>query len=154
MRRNARGKPHSLPAPVRPISRSVPTPLAGHDAPGIVDPMAQVARPLVALFSLIALWFLAMVLEALRVPAWAIAMIGGVLLANLIVLTVSLYQATREPGDRHGDGGLPVPCQDLPEPGGGDEPSWWPELERDLQQYLAEHEQAARQPDRAPVGAI
>lgn len=116
--------------------------------------MAQIVRPLVALFSLIALWFAAMILEALQVPAWGIAMIGGVLLVNLVVLTALLYHATREPSDRHGDGGLPAPRLDLPEPGGGGEPSWWPELERDLQQYLAEHERNDRQPERVPVGAL
>jgi hypothetical protein len=96
-----------------------------------------VARPLAAALSLVALWFLAMVLEALRVPVWVLALNAASLLGNLAVLISSLHQATREETRPGGGGGLRASGPDVPGSGGGDEPSWWPELERELTQYLA-----------------
>jgi hypothetical protein len=113
----------------------------------------MITRALAAVLSLIALWFLAMVLEALRVPAWVLAVNGGLLLVNVIVLIGSLHQATREPADPGGDGGIHGSRPDIPGSGGGDEPSWWPELERELRQYLAERERDERE-RRVTAGAV
>lgn len=116
--------------------------------------MSQITRPLVAALSLAGLWFLAMVLETLAVPVWVLVINGGLLLANVIVLTGLIHQATRERDRPDGDGGLPPDRPDVPDPGGGTEPSWWPELERELAQYLAEHEQDGWGLQRVPVGSV
>lgn len=115
--------------------------------------MSELARPLIATVSLLCLWFIAMALEAAQAPVWALALIGGVLLVNLIVLAASVLKVTREQDGEDGDGDLPLHRPDRPEPGGGGEPSWWPELERELTQYLAEHDRLGREPQRVPVGS-
>lgn len=112
--------------------------------------MSQISRPLVAAFSLVGLWFLAMVLETLRVPVWALVMNGGLLLVNVIVLTAAIHDVTRQQYHQDGDGGLPPRRPDLPDPGGGGEPTWWPEFERALAKYLAEDER----PQPVPVGSL
>jgi hypothetical protein len=113
--------------------------------------MAQIIRPLLALLSLVALWFLAMVLEALGVSAWAMAMIGGLLLVNVVVLIAMIHRVTLEQDGRDGKGGLPPHHPDVPQSGGGDQLGWWPELERELAEYLADQEQNDRQPQPAAV---
>jgi hypothetical protein len=115
--------------------------------------LAVIARPLAAALSLVALWFLAMVLEALRMPDWVLAVNAGLLLVSLIVLISSLHQATREEFRPDGDEGLSASGPDVPGSGGGDDPSWWPELERELAQYLAAHEPSEGEPERTSVAA-
>lgn len=112
--------------------------------------MSEITRPLVTAASLLVLWFLAMVLEALGVPVWAMAMVAGLLLANLIAVTYSIHQVTRE-RDRPGGDGRRPDHPDTPGPGGGGDPSWWPEFERELTDYVAEREQGERR--RQTVGA-
>jgi hypothetical protein len=113
----------------------------------------SVTEPLLAALSLAGLWMLAMVLEAMGVPVWALVLTGGLLVVNVIVLTACLYRATRDEGRRDGGGGAPPHGPDIPEPGGGRDPSWWPELERELEQYLAEHEAARTEARGAPAGS-
>ncbi len=108
--------------------------------------MSAVMRSLFATGSLLGLWFVAMALEALSAPMWALGMIAGLLLANLIALMVWVHQATREHDVGDGDGGLPRPHPEVPNPG-DDDPTWWTELE----QYLAEHDRRGTAP--APSGA-
>lgn len=114
--------------------------------------MAQITRPLIALLSLVGLWFVAMVLEALRLPVWVMVMNGGLLLVNLVVLVSLVHRVTCETDRRQGDGGLPPPRSDVPDSGGGSESDWWPELERELAQYLAEQEVDQPRRQRVPVG--
>lgn len=115
--------------------------------------MSRITRPLAAALSLVMLWFLAMVLETLRVPVWALLMLGGLLLVNVLVLLASIHQATRESDGQDGDGGLRRHRPEAPDSGGGGEPSWWPEFEGELARYLAEHEQDER-PERLPAGVV
>lgn len=124
------------------------------DAPAILELMSQSTRPLVAALSLVGLWFLAMVLEALGAPVWALLVNGGLLLVNVIALTAAIHQVTLEQERGDGDGGGPSYGPDVPHSGGGGEPSWWPELERELAQYLAAHEQDSPEPQRVPVGSV
>jgi hypothetical protein len=118
----------------------------------MVGSVSPVTRPLVAALSLVGLWFLAMVLETLRAPVWALVVNGALLLVNVIALAALIHQATREQDRRDGDGGIRAIDRGSPESGGGPGPSWWPELERELAEYLAEHEQDDREPQRVPVG--
>jgi hypothetical protein len=98
--------------------------------------MSQITRPLIATLWLVGLWFLAMVLEALDAPAWALALNGGLLLANLGALIVSIHEITCERERPDGEGGVSLDRPDAPDPDGGDDPSWWPGFERELAQYV------------------
>jgi hypothetical protein len=110
--------------------------------------MSELTRPLAATVSLLCLWFIAMILEAMRAPVWALGTICGVLLANVILLAACILEVTREQDGGDGDGDVPLHRPDRPEPGNGGGPSWWAEVER----YLAEQERQKRRPQRDPVG--
>jgi len=113
----------------------------------------SVTEPLLAALSLAGLWMLAMVLEAMGVPVWALVVTGALLVANVIVLTACIYRATRDEGHSDGGGGAPPHGPEIPDPGGGHDPSWWPELERELAQYLAERDPARTEAQQVPAGS-
>jgi hypothetical protein len=88
-----------------------------------------------------------MVLEALGAPIWILSITGAAILLSLIAVTAAVHQATREqPGDDPADGhdgrGRPRP-EDPGRDGGGGQPSWWPEFEREFARYASETERAA-----------
>jgi hypothetical protein len=72
---------------------------------------------------------------------------GAVIVVSVIAITVTVHLWAQEgagdsgPGERGGGGGPPHRRPDAPQRGGGgQEPSWWPEFERQMAVYVAERE--------------
>lgn len=111
--------------------------------------MSSPMRGFAAALSLVCTWILAMVLEALRAPAWLLALTAAVILLSLIAVTAAIHAATcDQPGDDPGDGhdgrGRPGPANPGRDGGGGDEPEWWPEFERQFAGYVSAVERRRR----------
>lgn len=91
--------------------------------------------------SLLCAWFVSMVLETLRSPVWLLLMTGAVILLNVIALAATIHLATSvqpddDPGDGHDGRGRPGP-ENPARDGGGGEPGWWPEFERQFADYVS-----------------
>jgi hypothetical protein len=120
-----------------------------------------VARPLIAIFALAWAWLLTAALDALRAPSWTILPGGAVIVVSIVVITVTVHLWTQagdggesDPGQGgdHGGGGPRRRPPNAPKPrGGGSDPSWWPEFERQLAFYFAERERDKRQPAVLPA---
>ena len=122
--------------------------------------VSSLARPVVATFAFAGAWLLTAILEAIHAPGWTIFLGGSVIVVSIFLTIATLHVWTQEgdggetgPG-RRGDqgGGGPRPRQpDAPQHGGGgSDPSWWPEFERQLASYAGNHESAAGAPQRRP----
>lgn len=122
--------------------------------------MSRLARPLIATGAFTCAWLLTAMLDALRAPGWTTLTGGVVIMVSIVVISVTVHLWTqgseggeRGPGDRGGDGGGPRHRRpDAPDPrGGGDDPSWWPEFERQVALYVAERERETREPAVDPA---
>jgi hypothetical protein len=112
--------------------------------------MSRLARALIAIGALVGAWLLTGVFDALRAPGWTMVTGSGVIVASIIVTTVTVHLWTQgsdcggaEPGTHGADGGGGPRRRrpDVPDPrGGGSSPSWWPEFERQVALYVAERE--------------
>lgn len=105
-------------------------------------------RAVLLTLALLCAWFMSMVLETLRAPVWLLLMTGAVIVLNVIALAATVHLATSyRPGDNPGGGhdgrGRPRP-EDPGRDGGGGEPSWWPEFERQFAGYVSEAERPRR----------
>jgi hypothetical protein len=119
--------------------------------------VSELARPLIAMFAFACAWLLTAGFDALRAPGWTMFMGGAVIVVSLVVIIVTVHRWTQggdggdsgpgRRGDEHGGSG-PRRCRpDTPQRGGGgSDPSWWPEFERQLAFYVAEREREKRQP--------
>jgi hypothetical protein len=119
--------------------------------------VSGLARPLIAMLVFAGAWLLTAVFGALRAPGWTMFTGGAVIAVSIVVITVTVHRWTQggdggdsspgRRGDEHGGGG-PRRCRpDTPQRGGGgSDPSWWPEFERQLAFYVAEREREKRQP--------
>jgi hypothetical protein len=126
-------------------------------AAAVVSPrLSLLARALVATLAFACAWLLSAVLAALRAPVWATAMGCALIVISIVVITVTIHlwaqagvggEHGRGQQDDEGKGGPRRRRPDAPQPGGGGtEPSWWPEFERQLAFYVAEGEREKRQP--------
>jgi hypothetical protein len=127
----------------------------------VASPRAShLARLLIATFAFACAWLVTAVVGAMRAPGWTIFLGGGVIVASIaaIIVTLHLWTQEGEGGDSgprhrgdHGGGGPGRRRPDAPQKGGGgSDPSWWPEFEHQLVLYLAEGE-GKQQPAVAPA---
>jgi hypothetical protein len=122
--------------------------------------VSRVARPLIATFAFAWAWLLTAVFVALRAPGWTMFTGGAVIVVSIVVITVTVHLWTQGadggdsgPGQRgdHGGGGPRRRGPDAPQHGGGGtDPSWWPEFERQLAFYVAKREWEKRPPAVLP----
>jgi hypothetical protein len=121
--------------------------------------VSRLARPVIATAAFASAWFVAVVLEAARAPAWATIIAGAVIGLTILAIIATLHVWTRgedggesDPEDR-GDGGGPRRrAPDAPPPAGGDSGlDWWPEFEHQLALYMAERERGTRAHSGGPA---
>lgn len=122
--------------------------------------VSQLARPVIAAFAFACAWVLNGVAAVMRAPGWTIFLGGAVIVVSILVMIVTVHLWTQEgeggdggPGARggHGGGG-PRRRPDAPQNrGGGSDPSWWPEFDRQLALYVAERERESRAPAALPA---
>jgi hypothetical protein len=123
--------------------------------------LRPVARPLIATFAFTCAWLLTAALDVLRAPGWTTGLGCVIVALSVFVITVTLHRWTQEgaggesrsglQGDEGGDGPR---CRrpDGPLPGGGgSEPSWWPEFERQLALYVADGKSVKRKRARHAI---
>jgi hypothetical protein len=119
--------------------------------------LSPLARLMIATFAFAWTWLVNAAFDATQPPAWTIVMGGAVIVVSVVVVLATLHLWTQagddgetkpEHRDDEGDGGPRRHRPDAPEPpGGGSDPSWWPEFERRLASYAAERER-----NRHPAG--
>jgi hypothetical protein len=112
--------------------------------------VSSLARPVIATLAFACAWLATAVFDAMRAPGWTIVLGGAVIVVSIVLITASLHMWTQEtdgsesgPGHRcdHGGGGPGRRRPDAPRHGGGgSDPSWWPEFDRQLALYVAECE--------------
>lgn len=116
---------------------------------------SELARLMTATFACVCAWLVTAALVAMRAPDWTTFVGGGVIMGSIAAVIAMLHLWTHagdadeaQPARRTDDGGGPRRhWPDPPQPGGGgSDPSWWPEFERRLALYSAEHERENRQP--------
>lgn len=117
----------------------------------VASPRASpLARAVIATFAFTGAWLLTGVLDALRAPGWTMFTGGAVIVVSIVGITVTVHLWTQEgggeggPGKRgdDGEGGQPRRRPDAPQHGGGgNDPSWWPEFEREFAFYVAQGDQ-------------
>jgi hypothetical protein len=110
--------------------------------------ISRVARPLVACSGLSGAWGVWVLVIVLHAPLWMMALTGSVFGLSSVAMGVAIHLATSEEENRHdgGAGGAPSLGPEAPS-GGGDEPVWWPEFERQVATYAAQSDR-----ERQPVG--
>ena len=123
--------------------------------------LSRLARPLLAISAFTCAWLLTAVSDALQAPGWAMFTGVAVIVISIVVVTVTVHLWTREgdgsesgPGLRGNDGGGGPRRRrpDAPRRGdGGNEPSWWPEFERQLALYIAERGRETEPPAMLPA---
>jgi hypothetical protein len=123
--------------------------------------MSQLARLVIATFALGCAWLITAAFDALRAPEWAMFMGVAVIVVSIVVVITTLHlwthagHAGETQPDHQGDDGGGGPRRHRPDGprlgGGGRDPSWWPEFERQLASYLAERERETRQPAVLPT---
>jgi hypothetical protein len=105
------------------------------------------ARLMIATSAFTCAWLATAVVGAMRAPGWTMLLGGAVIVVSIAVIIVTLHLWTQEGevGDsgsaQQGDCGGGGPRRrrpDAPQHGGGSDPSWWPEFERQLAFYLAD----------------
>jgi hypothetical protein len=116
----------------------------------VASPRAsQLARAMSATFAFTCAWLLTAVLGGLRAPGWTMLTGGAVIVVSIGVITVTVHVWTQEAGPESGPGrrgnggggGPPGRRPDTPQSGDcGQEPSWWPEFERQVAFYVGERE--------------
>jgi hypothetical protein len=122
--------------------------------------VAPVARPAIATLAFAFAWLTAAALDTMRAPSWTIFLGGAVIVVTIVAMAASLHLWARETDDGdqqrgEDDGGGPWRrAPDGPNPrGGGSEPEWWPEFERQLAAYVSEHGPAVppAEPPKCPT---
>jgi hypothetical protein len=120
--------------------------------------LSRLARLLIAVSAFACAWLLTAVFGALRAPGWAMFAGGAVIAVSIYVMAITVHLWTQEGeaerGPRPGDddeGGPRRGRPDSPRHGGdGNDPSWWPEFERQLAFYVADPDRRNRQPAVLP----
>lgn len=113
--------------------------------------LSQIARPVIATFAFVCAWLLVAGVDAMGVRGWTIFLGAAVIVVSIAVMTATLHLWAQGgdggdlgPGHRgaQGGGGPRRRRPDTPQHGGGDAPSWWPDFERQLADYVAERERS------------
>jgi hypothetical protein len=117
-------------------------------------------RLLIAVFAFMCAWLLAAELGALGAPGWTMFMGGAVIVVSIAVMLGAVHvwsqvgEGGESEGEHRGDDGEGGPRPDAPEPGGGgNDPRWWPEFERQLAFYTAEREERKQHAAMLPARA-
>lgn len=87
-------------------------------------------------------------------PVWVNAVVGGCILALAALSAWFLHKKRHGPDDSGGDGGSGGSGGPPPEPYPPDEPTWWPEFERELAAYVAGRHENEKHPARVGPGAF
>lgn len=121
---------------------------------------SHLVRVLITTFAFTCAWLLTAVADALRAPGWTMFTGGAVLVVSIVVITVTVHLWAQEGGNETGSGqrgdkdggGPPRRKPDAPQHGGGGrDPSWWPEFEREVALYVAERERERHETDVLPA---
>ena len=122
--------------------------------------ISELARALIATSAFGCAWLLTAVFDALGAAGWTTLTGGGVMVVCIVVLTVTVHLWTQggdggEPGSgqrgNDGEGGPGRGRPDAPHHGGGgNDPAWWPEFERQLALYVAERERETQPRSACP----
>lgn len=123
--------------------------------------LTPLARALIATFAFVCAWLLSAALATLHAPRWTMFTDGAVIVTSIIGISVGLHFWTQadeggESDDGQGGerrGGPRRPRPDAP-PGGGGDPSWWDEFERQLAFYVAQREPRDQLASAAPGEAF
>jgi hypothetical protein len=109
--------------------------------------ISRVARPLVACCGLSGAWGAWVLDIVVHGPVWMMALTVSVFALSSVAMGVAIHLATYDQDDRQdgGAGVAPTLGPEAPDGGGGDEPLWWPEFERQLAAYAARRDRE-RQP--------
>jgi hypothetical protein len=108
--------------------------------------VSPVARPAIATLAFAFAWLTTAALDTMRAPKWTIVLGGAVIVVSIVTMTACLHLWAREAagGDSRRDDGGGGPRRGAPDApdrgGGGIEPEWWPEFERQLAAYISERE--------------
>ena len=110
--------------------------------------VSSLARPMIATFAFACAWLIT-AFDALRAPGWTVSLGVAVIVVSIGLITATLHIWTQEvdggagagPRPDEGGGGPGRRRPDAPQHGGGgSNPSWWPEFERQLALYVAKRE--------------
>lgn len=121
----------------------------------VIPRRSPLARLVMATFAFAVAWLLTAVCDAMGTPAWTMIVGGTVVLMSIAMVIASLHLWTNAGvgGDRQserrndeGGGGAPHWPDAPSHGGGGSDPSWWPEFERQLAEYVGKSEREWRQP--------
>jgi hypothetical protein len=109
--------------------------------------ISRVARPFVACCGLSGAWGAWILVLALHAPPWMMALTGSVLAVSSVAMGLAIRLAILEEEDPHdgGAGGALTVSPQAPDGGGGDEPLWWPDFQRQMAAYAARRDRE-RQP--------
>lgn len=135
-------------------------------AAAVSSPQASsLARPAIATLAFACAWLIT-AFDAMRARDWTIFLGVAVIVVSIVVIIATLHIWTQGGdggesgagrGGDHGGGGPGRQRPDAPQDGGGgNNPGWWPEFERELASYVAESESrphVIRSEDRARVRA-
>jgi hypothetical protein len=112
--------------------------------------VSSLARLMIATSAFACAWLIT-AFDAMRAPGWTVFVGVAVIVVSIGLITATLHIWTQEV-DGGGDGPRPGPDDsgagpgqrrpDAPQHGGGgSNPSWWPEFERQLALYVAKREE-------------
>ena len=115
--------------------------------------VSSLARPVIASLAFACAWPATAVFDALGAPRWTIFLGAAVIVVSIVMITATLQMWTQEtdgsetgpePRGDHGEGGHGRRRPDAPrDGGGGSDPRWWLEFERQLGSYVAKREGSA-----------
>lgn len=118
--------------------------------------VSRLGRLVIAISAFLCVSLITTTLTALRASDWTIFTGGAMVVLSIAVVIATLHLWTEsgdgppagsEHGSDEGEGGPRRHRPDAPQPGGGEnDPTWWPEFERQLAFYLAEREREERRP--------
>ncbi len=110
----------------------------------------SLARPVIATFAFACAWLVTATSDAMGAPGWTTFLGTAVIVVSIVLIIATLHVWTQggddgeggpEPRGSDGGGGPGRRWPNAPQHGGGgSDPSWWPEFERQLALYVAEHE--------------
>jgi hypothetical protein len=122
--------------------------------------LSQLARLVITTLAFVCAWLITAAFDAARAPDWTMYTGGAVIVASIALVIATLHLWTQagdgdESEQEHGDeggGGLRRRWPDAPQDGGGgSDPSWWPEFERQLALHVANYERETRLPAVLPA---
>ncbi len=124
--------------------------------------VSSLARAMIATFAFACAWLIT-AFDAMLAPGWIVFLGVAVIVVSIGLIAATLHIWTQEvdgggngagPRPDDGEGGPGRRRPDAPHHGGGgSDPSWWPEFERQLASYVAKREKpVVHHPVRGPGG--